>query len=1475
MSNEKMKIAVFGVLLVLLFSGIALSFPKTNINATSDTALGAVNGKIYAAYLDYSSFVAKLKLINVRDGNETVVSDLNWDASHPRFVRNWIIWIETGNDAKRIVWYNISSGEKIMSSNVSKNEKILYSAMNEPTYCIINDKNVKIYLWNGTEFALFKSGEIESGADIYLFEGFNLWYASGSSIYNLNSSTPVATFDGKVVNFVTVDSAIFAIVNTGDGYSVEEYINGTYAVIKNNIDEKPYRLRAVETGGLIYLTYCREVNYGKHDYTAITLLMIKTQEVMNEKDYEQYDNDYYRQSLTAVNNTVYMLYLSYSNRHWVMYVDVFLNGKFQQSMQIKELYSETTSFSIVFVMIGMFSFIFGMIPMDKKRQSRNDIPIRRFISYEPYMFFKSLTIIAGSFSIILVFINVFYEYPDLSHRFFMPMFMITISTFYALGYVIYFVKEFKASSLHKTAYILAISTLLLNTLAIYTFFTQPLYTSSDILFIVGELTFVMIVLIASLTMIGLTGSKNTWLMVIGLLVLSYKIFEDIFEANWSKWDFYPSVGSFYATHGETELTTIFISMVFFSMAAMFILRIPREKFRPVSKWKKEEYIVMLEHTLIVSLLGTISLFLATISMLFIFGIWGIMGLANDSALSAIIGIVVGLSIFMAMIGRKGANMAAELNNEMFLKPSKKMTPPVLYPVAISMSGLFTGMFVGILALPFFVWGVYETFRAYNIIREKIENNFTPISDIEYEEARKEEEITEVIIDKNIMKEFIKKTATMEVKTVIGITVMLLFLWKFISYAKSISGEGSPASWINYALLLIAFLPLISPLLFNNAIKKSKNIKDLLKKTGQGEWFIAIGIINIILVGFANASSYIVILSLGTSLLSMIFVYRYRTTTMLQKIDTFNDEDMKIDKTVYQYIQSYLYKNKKTDMEIFKDSGYDIGESAFEEYQKKQFWEFRNEEGRGELLAIEPEEYRSRRERSLKKMILSIWLFAIIVPVVMFFILCYPKIYDAILFALFYSIFCFIAIYSIYEMYNNRLAPIKIYENGIEMQNGFGITAFFHYRGFSGSVIRRGNKILLRMVRKIGMIPRGVVLVQLWPEVEDILPQILQKMDGEGIYAKIDIVNEDKYNDVYSKIFLYVFLGLTLFVLFSVIPVIDLGLGFILASILSALVFSNSASISIRVPMRVYGKKPEIKRSYVILAVAVIFSLLVAGYVFPFNIVSTYHSHNDIPSSGLDIISANITEEIIEVNKSIGFTGNILLKNVILNVSEPNVGIYILNGSNVVMENVKIQGNEWSFESYGILIARNSTFINIWGDKNILNQQGGMEIYNDAKFFNCTFLNATTNAIMVYETHLYIENSKILNTGDEGVEGTYADITVENTQFINTTWAITTFNSKLSVNGSAFINCTHGITLSDSSTGIIENSKFENCYIAMEISYASTVQTSNTHFSNVNTILLDKSRSLNAACLTLATPMVMVFVATGYLRLKRGYKNLEL
>ena len=1475
MSNEKMKIAVFGVLLVLLFSGIALSFPKTNINATSDTALGAVNGKIYAAYLDYSSFVAKLKLINVGDGNETVVSDLNWDASHPRFVKNWIMWMETTNDAERVVWYNISSGEKIISDNLPKNEKVLYSAINEPTYCIIDEKNVKIYLWNGTEFALLKNDEIENSADKYIFEGVNLWYASNSSVYNLNSSTPVATFDGKVVDFVTVDSAIFAAVNTGNGYSIVEYLNDTYTVIKN-IDEKPYRMRVVETGGIIYLTYCREVEYGKDEYTAITLIMIKTRNVMNERDYEQSNKDYYRQSLVVVNDTVYMLYLSYSNRHWIMNIDVFSNGKFQKSMQIKELQSTTTGFSIIFIMIGMFAFIFGMIPMEKKRQNRDDIPVHRFISYEPYMFFKSLTVLAGTLALVLGFVGIFYEYPDLSHRFFVPMFMIILSIFYTAGYVIYFIKEFKASSLHKIAYILAVSTLLLSAWAIYTFFTQPLYTTLDMLFMIGELTFVMIVLIASLTMIGLTGAKNTWLMVIGLLLLSYKIFEDIFEANWSRWDFYPSVGSFYATHGETELTAMFIGMLFFFMAAMFVLRIPREKFRPVTKWKKEEYIEMLEHTFIVSILGSIFLFLGTIGMLLTFGVWGLIGLSNNnSVLSAMIGMVVGMAIFVAIIGRKGANMAAELNKDMFLKPSKKMTPPVLYPVAISMGGLIAGIFIGIVALPFFVWGIYETVRAYNIIREKIENDFTPISDIEYEKARKEEEITEVIINKNIMKEFIKKTATMEVKTVIGITVMLLFLWKFISYAKSISGEGSPASWINYALLLIAFLPLISPPLFNNAIKKSKNIKDLLKKTGQGEWFIAIGIINIILVGFANASSYIVILSLGTSLLSMIFVYRYRTTTMLQKIDTFNDEDMKIDKTVYQYIQSYLYKNKKTDTEIFKDSGYDIGESASEEYQKKQFWEFRNEEGRGELLAIEPEEYRSRRERSLKKIILSIWLFAIIVPVVMFFILCYPKIYDAILFALFYSIFCFIAIYSIYKMYNNRLAPIKIYENGIEMQNGFGITAFFHYRGFSGSVIRRGNKILLRMVRKIGMITRGVVLVQLWPEVEDILPQILQKMDGEGIYAKIDIVDEDKYNDVYSKIFLYVFLGLTLFVLFSVIPVIDLGLGFILASILSALVFSNSASISIRVPMRVYGKKPEIKRSYVILAVAVIFSLLVAGYVFPFNIVSTYHSHNDIPSSGLDIISANITEEIIEVNKSIGFTGNILLKNVILNVSEPNVGIYILNGSNVVMENVKIQGNEWSFESYGILIARNSTFINIWGDKNMLNQQGGMEIYNDAKFFNCTFLNATTNAIMVYETHLYIENSKILNTGDEGVEGTYADITVENTQFINTTWAITTFNSKLSVNGSAFINCTHGITLSDSSTGIIENSKFENCYIAMEISYASTVQTSNTHFSNVNTILLDKSRSLNAACLTLATPMVMVFVATGYLRLKRGYKNLEL
>ncbi len=1459
MMEKKMgvKIGIFALLVLLLFSAIATTFPRENMDVKSDTALGYVNGKMYAAYIDYSSLIAKIKVVDVQNKTERIISDTNWDASQLKFVKNWIMWTERRNSEKRIVWYNIIDQSKVML-NVDKNGgNILYSAKDKPTYCLLYRGNASIYEWDGKMFKLIKVVEI-GNADKFFFNGIEIWYSHNEKIYNANSSTPTATFGGKVVDFTVINNTIFAAVNKNDGYDIVEYHNFSHTVIKS-VNEKPYRMRAMETGDTIYLTYCREVEHGDHDYTAITLFMIKNHDVIGERDYEKSGTDYYKQSLASSNGTLYMLYLSYSNRHWEMKIDTFSNGDFQRSIEIKELQTIPTYFSIIFLMGGLFAFIFGMIPVEKKggKVVKDEFPVHRFISYEPYMFFKPLTVIAGTLAMVLGFLSIFYSYPDMNHRLFMPASMIALSTFYSFGYILYFVREFKASPLHKVAYILAISTLLLDLWAIYMLLNYPTLLIFNTLFMASSLAFILIILVASLTMIGLIGVKNTWLMVIGLLLLSYKIFGDMIFSTVGV-DFYPSVNAFYATHGEAQLTLMFVGMMFFFMAVMLVLRIPREKFKPVSRWKKEEYIEFLDHSFVVSILGSIFLLIATLYLLTVFGVWGLIGSSNSSILSGMIGMILGLAIFMAIMGRKGVDQALQSSEDMFLEPSKKIAPPVWSPTAISLSGFIAGMFIGVIAILFFVWGIYETIRAYRLIRDKIEKEFKPVSEKELERVRKEEEITEVIIDRDEMKDFIRKASLMEVKTGIGISVMLLFLWKFISYMKSISHAAGPAEWINYSLLILALLPLTAPPLFKRAVMKSKNIEELTKKGGWAEWGIAIGIINIILIGFANASPYLVILTLATSLLSLLIIHRYRTTLMLQKIDSFNDEEMKIDRMMYLYILSYLHKSTKTS-EVFKESGYAKTPEKIEVSQNIP------EEGYGKLLAVEPEEYRVKREKNLKNVAIAIWAISLLIPLIMF---AFYNINTTAIVLVGYAAFLALGIYGIYSMRERHLEPIKIYENGIEFQNYLGVTAFFYYRGFVGSVIRRGRNIILKMVRKSGMVTRGVIAIPLWPEAEEFLPQILSRM-GEEEPVKIEIKNKEKYNEAYSKLFLLIFTVLTFYSMIFIVVMMDLGLGLMTVSLFSAFIFYEAISMSIRVPMRVYGKKPEIKKTYVAVAAIVVLIILIGGYAVPFNIVSTYHAHKDMPSIGIEIISSDMTDEVINVNKSIGFAGNIMLRNVTLNVSVPNMGIYILDGASVSMENVAIRGKRWSFESYGTLVARNSTFINIWGDDDNTNQQGGMEIYENARFINCTFSNAITNAIMVFKANLTVKDSLIMNTGDEGIEGNYANITVINTRFINNTWAITTFISHLKVYDSEFINCSHGITLTDSSSGIVRDSKFENCHIAIELSYASTVQMNNVRYSNVNTTLMDNSRKFNSVCLTIAIPIVLIFMGLAYMKLRRN------
>jgi len=524
------------------------------------------------------------------------------------------------------------------------------------------------------------------------------------------------------------------------------------------------------------------------------------------------------------------------------------------------------------------------------------------------------------------------------------------------------------------------------------------------------------------------------------------------------------------------------------------------------------------------------------------------------------------------------------------------------------------------------------------------------------------------------------------------------------------------------------------------------------------------------------------------------------------------------------------------------------------------------EDRGSLLTIEPDDYRTKRERTYKYVL---YIISIIIPILFLFIIVIYSPYEyAVLFLGIPAVIGPLVVQFLIR--DIRIEPIKFYENGFEIQNFAGVRAFFYYEGLEGTIkfIIGKKYITIYRRQKFRVVP--ILSTPIWPELDNLLPDILGKLGSKSEENRFKVVveNPEEYSKTYSKMFIGVFVLLTAFtLLISLTIFMDYGgISLIAASIFASYIFMRLLMIFVSNPARVFGMAPKIDKKYVMIALLIVIILVVGSYAIPVKLAIIDDAIKDLNFT--KIIDNSIMDKVFTLNRTICFKGNITLKDVIFNITVSDVGIVIAKESTVVMENVSVLGRPWKFESYGKLIVKNSYFEGMWGDKNHTNLQGGMEIYGEAEFINCTFSNAITNALMIYRVNATIENCFFNNTGDEGVESNGGKLYIKNTKFIRCQWAITTFVSNVHIANCSFENCEHGICLTDASTGDIKNAIFNNCRIAIEISYGGSAKIDNVIYKNCNIEYLDKSRAYNTICLTFILPVIVPMLLYGIYIIKK-------
>ena len=219
----------------------------------------------------------------------------------------------------------------------------------------------------------------------------------------------------------------------------------------------------------------------------------------------------------------------------------------------------------------------------------------------------------------------------------------------------------------------------------------------------------------------------------------------------------------------------------------------------------------------------------------------------------------------------------------------------------------------------------------------------------------------------------------------------------------------------------------------------------------------------------------------------------------------------------------------------------------------------------------------------------------------------------------------------------------------------------------------------------------------------------------------------------------------------------------------------------------------------------------------------------------------IENESLELKQSIYVheDSSLLIRNSTITFTmteEKGCSMYVAEGGRLEIMNSFIGSATseygYGFEIYGEATFADSRFSGIYGPDDIINGDGGMEIYSDdVVLFNCTIADNPVNGILISCASPTIENCVIKGNEDDGIEIHHSNARIMNCTIQDNEWGMIFFDSKCRVLNNTIENNRHGIFIEFSSP-VIRNNTFENnTEYAVGTLYGSAVDYNDNTFIN--------------------------------------------
>jgi parallel beta-helix repeat protein len=194
------------------------------------------------------------------------------------------------------------------------------------------------------------------------------------------------------------------------------------------------------------------------------------------------------------------------------------------------------------------------------------------------------------------------------------------------------------------------------------------------------------------------------------------------------------------------------------------------------------------------------------------------------------------------------------------------------------------------------------------------------------------------------------------------------------------------------------------------------------------------------------------------------------------------------------------------------------------------------------------------------------------------------------------------------------------------------------------------------------------------------------------------------------------------------------------------------------------------------------------------------------------MTLNITGSIlVDAGQTIAIRNSI----VTMKLSAPkSVGVWVATGGALNLDNVTLASDPstdfYTFEVMGSASILASSIRGVWGDRQRVNLDGGLELYSSTVIVDRTQITgAVTNGILITNANPIVTNSTIQGAGDDGIEMHNSSARISGNTIARCGWAMVIDDgSSPLVQGNLFQSNGHGIVIR-SSDPVIELNRFDS------------------------------------------------------------------